>query len=459
MRKFGLGAFLMAAIFSCTLSMVSCNSDSSTTSSYDNDNNCAILNVVLGGLSRTVNTTSYYTGNDTTYEASVSGSLYSMYIDQYKQEIYNPDSLPMGTHVNKVVISTISSDGIMGYRTTWNTDTIFSTTDSMDFTNPRTFICYAYSGLAKKEYTLHVNVHQVDPEKFLWNQVATVSGDIQNLTAQRAFCKNGTLFVFALSDGQPTLLTSSMTDGNTWEKTTLALTAFNPNNTQMLNNKFYTLSGGKTVCSEDGKTWNEAGSQSMTALIATSSTRLFGLNGNTIYSSADGAVWTADSIDSDEGALPNAGFSSTCLPMSFNSNFEYVLMSGTNNGNNMEWKKTIDNKGDHSEAWSHYNTDDMMNYPFPSYKNLQMLAYDDKVLALGLEGDTLSLFSLSNDAGRTWIPKTTSYIHPNGIEATNFSWTMDDKSYIWIFCGGSGQIWRGRLNRLSFEKNQTSFTE
>ena len=30
--------------------------------------------------------------------------------------------------------------------------------------------------------------------------------------------------------------------------------------------------------------------------------------------------------------------------------------------------------------------------------------------------------------------------------------------FVWLFCGGSGQIWRGRLNRMGWTENQTSFT-
>ena len=36
---------------------------------------------------------------------------------------------------------------------------------------------------------------------------------------------------------------------------------------------------------------------------------------------------------------------------------------------------------------------------------------------------------------------------------------IDKDKYMWIFCGGSGDIWRGRINRLGFKNNQTSFTQ
>ena len=28
----------------------------------------------------------------------------------------------------------------------------------------------------------------------------------------------------------------------------------------------------------------------------------------------------------------------------------------------------------------------------------------------------------------------------------------DDENYIWLYCNGTGQVWRGRLNRLGWKK-------
>ena len=88
-----------------------------------------------------------------------------------------------------------------------------------------------------------------------------------------------------------------------------------------------------------------------------------------------------------------------------------------------------------------------------------MVKYDDKVFAMGTVNDTLSLFYLSSDGGRTWIPQKSPYLHPNAIKADNFSWVVDEDNYLWLICGGTGTVWRGRINRLGFKENQTSFTE
>ena len=145
--------------------------------------------------------------------------------------------------------------------------------------------------------------------------------------------------------------------------------------------------------------------------------------------------------------------------MNFNSNFEYILMAGTTSQGNVEWKKTLDKTGSNDEPWSLYNTNADDSYVYPAKGESQMIGYDGKTLALTTEGDTLSLFYLTSDAGRTWKQQRSSYLHPSGIYATSFSCAVDKDKYIWIFCGGSGAIWRGRINRLAFADNQKAFTE
>lgn len=456
MRNLFLGVVIMACVLTVGLTS-SCNDSISSSSGSSND--CAITNMIVGSLTRTMHTINTY-GRDTTYTTTVSGSVYPMYIDQYKQEIYNPDSLPLGTHVTKVAFSSISSDGIISYRTDWGTDSLYSTSDSLNFTNPRIFTCYSYSGLEKKVYTVHVNVHQVDPEVFQWGVMTEGNNLLKNITTQRALVKDDKVYVFAISNGQGFVFTSSVNDGATWEGSALNLNNFSPYNVQLFNDRFYALDGNRIISSTNGKDWTLVSNTfTASALMATSSQLIFAAKNDTVYSSSDGITWIADSLNDDAVQLPTGSFSSVCLPMSFNSNFEYVLLGGTQNGINVEWKKIIDTEGNNSEAWCLYNFDSEMNHPYPSTKDLQMIKYDSRVLALGSDGDTLSLFYLSRDGGRTWIPQTKSYVHPSAISATNFSCVVDKDNYIWIICGGSGNVYRGRLNRLGFKSNQTSFTE
>lgn len=459
MKKSFIGTWLLTICWGCLT--FSCNTEDSIDSTSLNSNHCAITDITLGSLIRTIQSQTS-SGKDTTYNTTLSGSLYALYIDQYKGEIYNPDSLPIGTHVDKVIFSNISSDGILSYRTANGTDTLFSRTDTLDFTHPRTFICFSYSGKAKKEYTVSINVHQVNSELFVWQQQANAHDIWTDITLQKAFYKDAQLNVFALKAGQPVCISTPTSSPQNWTVTYLPFSSFNPSNIQLLHNIFYMVADNKVMRSDDGIHWSDSGSSLVPdALTAHSSSHLYAIKDGAMYVSADGAVWESDAVENASHLLPASHFTSVWMPMSFNSNFEYVIMGGLlqDGTTPTEWKKVIDNKDSNTEPWNYFNAGNDITFPYPSLPGTQIIAYDNRIYSLGIQGDTLSLFSISNDGGRTWIPQSNTYLHPTAIPASNFSWTIDEDKYMWIFCGGSGDIWRGRINRLGFKNNQTSFTQ
>ena len=32
------------------------------------------------------------------------------------------------------------------------------------------------------------------------------------------------------------------------------------------------------------------------------------------------------------------------------------------------------------------------------------------------------------------------------------TWYVDDDNYLWLICEGTGQVWRGRVNKLGWEE-------
>lgn len=452
MRKFIFQSWTFVILLALGLS--ACADGENSTSEYSN--HCAITSVVMGNLLRTVSAVNIY-GHDTLYDVSLSGNAYAMTIDQYAQEIYNLDSLPYGTHVNKVVFTTISADGLVAYRTDGGTDSVYSEGDSLDFTHPRYLVCYPYSGYGKKEYKVTINVHQVQPEDFVWGCVDTCD-NLKDVTAQKAFVADEQVYVFALRGTTPILLQTATSDVNNWQEETLSLSDFEPSSVQRFMDKFYAVSAGQVVSSSDGKQWASTGFAA-DALPAVGSQRLYALKGNQMYVTQDGENWAQDQVLDADKALPTSDFTSIWQPMSFNPNFEYVLMCGKTAQGSVEWKQTVDNTGVETEGWVSYTGDSDKVYPWPALENMQMVAYDDCLLAMGLENSALSGFYISRDCGVTWVSGLTDYSHPENIQAQNFSWLVDDQQYMWIVCGGTGEVWKGRLNRLGFKKNQTSFTE
>ena len=84
------------------------------TESVTPSNETAITGFVLGNINCYTESTSSTTGNDTIIKTVLTGSNYPMTIDQNSNRIYNATELPVGTDLQHVLISSIStrSNGI-----------------------------------------------------------------------------------------------------------------------------------------------------------------------------------------------------------------------------------------------------------------------------------------------------------------------------------------------------------
>ena len=92
--------------------------------------------------------------------------------------------------------------------------------------------------------------------------------------------------------------------------------------------------------------------------------------------------------------------------------------------------------------------------------------YNGGLLAVGGHGigaDKTKGFAavyMSYDAGIVWRADTAITI-PKGFTATAtvFALTVDANNHVWMVCGGSGRIWKGRLTQLGWRKEQNVFKE
>ena len=98
-------------------------------------------------------------GLDTFETKTITGSSLSFSIDQAAGLVYNADSLPFATKVDKVVVNM----GLSGYATILNDTTglyeTFLSTDSLDFTTPRKFRITSLNSEYHKDYTISVIIH------------------------------------------------------------------------------------------------------------------------------------------------------------------------------------------------------------------------------------------------------------------------------------------------------------
>lgn len=193
-------------------------------------------------------------------------------IDLEHSVIYNADSLPMGTAINKLVpnisySSAITSASIIMKGGTTRNDTvdyIKNPGDSIDFTGNVSLVIATANEEMKKTYTLKVNVHKQQPDSLVWNEmaVAQLPSRMNNPRNQKTVAINGkAVALIEENDGSMTVSTSDDLYNNVWTKNTLSL-PFQPEIRSLATSSsaLYLLdNSGNLYSSSDGLSWNQTG--------------------------------------------------------------------------------------------------------------------------------------------------------------------------------------------------------
>ena len=398
-------------------------------------------------------------GVDTFETRTIVGKSLPFSIDQAAGLVYNADSLPFATKVSKVVVNMELS----GYAQIMNDSTglfeTFLSTDSIDFTTPRRFRITSLDAGHYKDYTISVNVHQVEPDKMVWNEYDPVD----DLLPLRAIEYNGELCLFGERDGGPVLASSPLAGVPSWSVVPLEglpATA-NLSTIQLFGGALYLVAADGVYTSANAIEW----------------TLCHACNGAVAIvgaSDADGEMWvatgsellvTADGINyGSAGALPEGfpvyGVSASSHVMKHHSGIvRYMLVGYTDEamaGDAVVWSRLST-----ENVWSRYDNEGNP-YPCPSLKGLAVLEYDDFLYAFGGAGvaegkavDAFSSFYISRDNGITWKAPACFYQRmPAGLQGNDaqFAATVDSNNMLWIVCAGEkAAVWRGIINRLGFK--------
>lgn len=259
--------YLLIAILLGSLAACSKMDDTQVTL-YDD---AAITSFTLGTVNRYVN------GEKSTF----SGSDYLFHIDQVTRTIYNSDSLPMGTDAAHIVCGLTTYNNSQPYiiSTDGTYMTYHSSSDSIDFSTPRTFRVIASSGAGYTDYTVKVNVHKENPDSFVWKKMA----DIPVMNDLRTIMFNDQLYVFGNEGGTTTAYTTD--DGSAWTPVTLPATADANTwqNAVATIDSLYIMCGTKVYRTQDFTTWDEDNSEvldeaSIKQLIGASSQEVYALS-------------------------------------------------------------------------------------------------------------------------------------------------------------------------------------
>ncbi|MDE5791667.1 MAG: hypothetical protein K2H96_10630 [Muribaculaceae bacterium] len=193
-------------------------------------------------------------------------------IDLEHGVIYNADSLPKGTPINKLVPSIsyssyITSASIIMKGGTTRNDTVNyvkNPGDSIDFTGNVSLVIATANDEMKKTYTLKVNVHKQEPDSLVWNEmaVAQLPSRLSSPRNQKTVELNGTaVTLIEEKDGSLTISTSSDLYNNVWTKNAVTL-PFQPEVRSLTasSSALYLLdSTGSLYTSADGLSWTSTG--------------------------------------------------------------------------------------------------------------------------------------------------------------------------------------------------------
>lgn len=459
-RKF----FAFILLITAGLSLSSClSSDDDTNIEYTHDT--AITAFSLGTLTRYYQGISSKTGNDTTYSASVTGTNYKFYIDQASRQIYNVDSLPMGTKVS-AVLATISSkeSSPLLWQAKDKADSLYyySSSDSIDFSVPRQIRVYNNNLSAYATYTITVNVHKEDADSFKWHSLASQNAELAALNDLKALSVGGHIFVFGKSNNGSRIYQTASTDGTSWKAVTpnVALSDEAYKSAITKDGMLYILNNGTVLKSIDAASWETVATDaSLLQLIGTSSKYLYAYTTAGISVSKDnGLTWTPEALDTDASYLPTQNLSMSVTAIRSTKNAENVLLLGNRDAAMLDsiatlWMRTVDyNAGAEAGQWNYVEYDANQRGKLPYLSTIQAAVNDSGYVAIGagtFAGVERCKWYKSK-TGLTWSVDTT-VVMPAAIQVSKpTAFVRDQNNFYWIINNGS--VWKGRYNRDGWKK-------
>ena len=418
-------------------------------------------------------TTTGSDGKVSTTKTELTPSSYRFHINQVSREIYNTDSLPSGTDSKHILVSIVTKMGGTIYLKSMKSDSlsVYSSNDSIDFSQPRTFYVLSHSGKVRSQYLVKVNVHRQDGEKTGWSTPGTAEPAKEYTEGMKMAAAGGRMFLFGNNGTATEGCATDLADGKTWTPLTpnieggLDAEAYKSLTAQ--GEKLYIMSSGKLYSSADGENWDEVATTTMKQLLGATPSHLYALTAEgTIETSDDGGkTWTAEQVDGDASMLPTRDISLCYNKLVTNENAYQVIIIGNGDDDNPSkariWGK-IEENDEYAQpgVWTSLGDYDGNMYPAPALSGLHTVAYDKGFIALGghglgtFEAEPFGNIYKSVDGGLSWrtdhgmtLPTEFSFT------SDTFAMTADDANNIWIVCGQSGQVWRGRLNRLGWDEN------
>lgn len=403
-------------------------------------------------------------------------------IDQLDGRIFNLDSLPYGTKIEKVICTLNLAVGGTPVQVLQETvgDTIWwNGTDSLDFSKPVKFITHSFDGLNTKTYVAKVNIHTLVPDSMVWSLYSDklIGESIKEQKVIAYESANATsyyMYVKPLSAAGYQLFRASSANLGSWAATPLTgLPADGLKLAQITEcNKtlFVPTDKGAVYQSANGQDWTLMGNTPVVNTLlgmikagASSSqpeavlSAIVENNGVLSYAAMDlGGNWkTGDAV---AATFPIKGFAN----LNYTSMYrEYLTVLGGRDKSNQLQNTTWAT----SNGLSWVLLTDMESPYYKAFEKREgaMLAkYDDKFFMTGglnASGKGLKDIYLSKDNGVNWTLSDTLVVMPKVYPGRGFSSMIVDKDNFMLIFGGKTSsstnvqdvLWRGRINRLGFK--------
>ncbi len=447
---------LFAFLFVFALS--SCNSDSTEFTSTSPSADAQIYSLKLSAKP--------YTKQDTLNYPVLAKTRFA--IDQFRQLIYNPDSLPYKTELKKFAASIGFALGTpSSVQLIYPNDSVvtWNRTDSIDFSTPLypKFRVTAANGTNSKEYTIDIRVHKIDPDTIVWQNVPTLQQPSTIGTRQKTLLNGNTFYTFSI-DSDKKLYLYKATKSGSYEPRK-AITGLDASNIilesiTIFNGYFFgidTAQKGYSSPLSDGLVWS-AKNNNVYNIVGILPTLNPTEDSLLVTTKVGGKYYLAKTVDMQtlkiqneiSDNFPAIGFSSVTNYDRTNTNKNILAITGGKDFTNKESNLT----------WSIQVTDNNIlrfipnqsHSIFKAKSGIASFLYDGYLYAL-----TGNKLYKTSSYGYKWTNVPSKEVLDSRIpKASNQSVIVDSDNYIWIFGGipDSGttpivQVWKGRLNKLN----------
>ena len=374
MRKFIYTLCLMGVT---SLGFLSCIGSDKEVDIYDE---ACISSVSITAMSKLEHTLGE-DWQDSTYKVKVT-SFPTLTIDQKNYKIYNTDSLPFESVMDRILLSIEKTaySGAIVIRSIDGEDKwkVYSSTDSIDFSKPREFRVLNTDGSKYRSYQVNLVAHQVPTNTIRWKEMPKGSYPA---------AKKGSV---------------------DWEKAV--------------------KDAGLAKFIGEG----------------ISEAYAFRADGQIMVSTDKGVTWKEDLMDEDKSLAPLQDFRFLSIPFVVDADADYQLLIGTTGTEEDRvtdamtvWRKIAEYDDSHRPSkWVLMPLEEYNKYYLPINEKYSLLSFNNEILAVSNKGTRVS-----RDGGLTWkMAKRYELPYDNLDEIVA---TVDDEDYIWIKEIEEGNVWRG----------------